>query len=244
MNTELNEPKPIDEPQMPESLLYSGMVIICSAAIIVQTGMPLWGIIFFALVLGFMFYYRSETSVLILLILAMSFKLMPQNLQAFRGRPIGLDDVLFALVVGGLMVFAYRFIELNVKLIKNQGMPDETEVRLREGTDRRIVRFGAILFKYPFAILLGFLVLALVPWMPQYQYYLGLKPEGLRAIILIWMLAIAAIVILSVLSILGWRKLTRPQATIHLHRVWAEWIGRDLLSVERRRVKQLAKKKG
>jgi hypothetical protein len=86
---------------------------------------------------------------------------------------------------------------------------------------------------------LAFLLLWLTPWKNNMENELRLVPSAYRTMMFFWCLALAALVPITVFSLLEWRRLSPSQAALYARWVLRGEAFREQQAIERARTKRL-----
>jgi hypothetical protein len=167
-----------------------------------------------------------------------SMRRFPRSMFSAAGELPGPDDLLFALVLLGFIVFGFRFVDelrrmgriwSKEKPVKPSALQSQTGHSLKEGLLTLTLICGA-----------GFaanLLLIMFPENPESRYLYRLTPAGLRVITFVWLLGLTWVVGHSVFGTIGWLRMNRDEAATYIRNTHARELRPHLGSIERARLK-------
>ena len=180
---------------------------------------------------------RYSMIVPVLFAILLVFPLLSRN---FLSRELEFIELPYALVVASFMAWTYRFLDLWKK--PNSQFPS-TSKQDQIGAVSRIVRpFNGHWILLCVALVVALLVLAYFEIDRMAPVKIGLKPPAARAIAITWFLVFLGFGLMSICSIVLWRRLGKDQAAVYVRSSFAKDIDRELAPIERTRWKLFRKK--
>ncbi|MGI9519617.1 MAG: hypothetical protein ACR2NP_21370 [Pirellulaceae bacterium] len=156
-----------------------------------------------------------------------------------------LDDVWYALITILFVTFGIRFIDV-ANMYRHQDkqerLADSGEVNTARNIELKLRPLVSGWLWLPLALMSATVVLWLIPWDLASDERIRIRPSGMRAISVLWLLGLIWLVVDGVLSLVSrWRQST-AQASVYTRSAFCRELRWELAPIERRRAKKIRKR--